>query len=296
MSTLLLGTHLRASKEENSAFKTLARKGGNLVQLCIPPLKLKEPLSLTEKTKENLKHSLAKYKLTAVVHSSFTLNLAQPWDKTSWWILLLLHEIEIAAALGAKSIVVHTGCRLALSEEEAQNYLYTALIYILKKTSKYPEVSLLLETPAGQGSEILASLSEFGTFFKRILKVAPLALTFRLGICIDFCHLFVAGLDFAKQGAFTSLKTLLPLERVWLVHLSDSQFPRKSRRDRHAPLGTGYLGWQRIYRIFSFILKHKFPTILETPSTFPQEIPLLRKKERTLEKDIRSFRTRKFLS
>ena len=67
-----------------------------------------------------------------------------------------------------------------------------------------------------------------------------------LDFCIDSCHLFAAGYDLRTQAGLDQLLEELDqkvsLARVHAVHLNDSKFPLGSGKDRHAPLGKGYIG------------------------------------------------------
>ena len=62
--------------------------------------------------------------INIVVHASYTINIAQQWDEYSWWITLLLMEINLAHSIGAKFIVLHLGKSINLDLNVALNNMY----------------------------------------------------------------------------------------------------------------------------------------------------------------------------
>ena len=54
---------------------------------------------------------------------------------------------------------------------------------------------LILETSAGDGSKIGGLLKEFADIYKKCLKAIKPEQRKRLKICLDTCHIFVAGND-----------------------------------------------------------------------------------------------------
>ncbi|RTZ59014.1 MAG: deoxyribonuclease IV, partial [Gammaproteobacteria bacterium] len=80
------------------------------------------------------------------------------------------------------------------------------------------------------------------------------------------------------------LKTMEEFEKVigfeYLkgVHLNDSKTKLGSRKDRHAPLGEGYIGLTPFRLIVNDERFKNVPLILETPdpTRWPEEIKLLR--------------------
>lgn len=217
--------------------------------------------------------SLDKYKIIAqkfkeknikvFIHSVYTINLANDWNENSWWTKYLINEIEIAGELDAIGVVFHTGKQLENHESIALNNLYSILIHIDKKTIKYNNVKLLIETAAGQGTELLHNLNKFTNFMKKFQYNS------RFGIVIDTCHIFVAGNDLNKKNEFKKiLKSFDEIggkNKIILIHLNDSKVPVGDRKDRHESLGYGYIKRNSLIDIIKTCIKLKLPMILETP-------------------------------
>ena len=65
------------------------------------------------------------------------------------------------------------------------------------------------------------------------------------------------------------------LHNIILVHLNDSSSPINSKKDRHANIGKGYIGYDGLQYFVEFCNKNNIPIILETPTNNN----LFRKKE-----------------
>src|SRR3990172_10661728 len=115
MDKFYFGAHIGTDNLVENA-KLVKNSGGNFVQIFLTPVGQKH-VSKREKELADLKKFLNENGMKCVVHSSYMHNLAQKWDKYSWWILNLEVEIEYAHKAGAVGIVIHFGKRLLLSLE-----------------------------------------------------------------------------------------------------------------------------------------------------------------------------------
>ena len=92
----------------------------------------------------------------------------------------------------------------------------------------------------------------------------------RVGVCMDTCHVFAAGYDLRSREAFDSTLTRfdaeIGLEYLKAVHLNDSKAPLGSRLDRHANIGTGFLGLGAFWNIMNDARFEGLPMVLETPA------------------------------
>ena len=98
--------------------------------------------------------------------------------------------------------------------------------------------TVLLETMSGKGSEVGSRFEELREIIDRV------ALSDKLGVCLDTCHVSDAGYDIADDldGVLTEFDRVIGLERLKAVHINDSLNPRGAHKDRHARIGEGYLG------------------------------------------------------
>jgi apurinic endonuclease APN1 len=200
-----------------------------------------------------------------VVHYSYSINLAHTWSSNDWWIQQLIEEIKAAEKIGAFAIIIHTGKSLNYAKSTAINNMYSSLLYVHNQTAK-SSVKILIETPAGQGTELLSDIEHFIKFMN---KFNSDELRERFGICVDTCHIYSAGYDIAeKKGIEMFFKTLhdgMGIERVKLIHLNNSRAELGSNVDRHESLDKGTLSMKAIRIIVKFIDALGIPMVLETP-------------------------------
>jgi deoxyribonuclease-4 len=215
---------------------------------------------------DKLKILLKKYKITSIVHISYTINCSRNWDENSWWINQFIDEIELSEYIGAKYCVVHLGKQLELSIEESINNMYTSLLYVHNKT-KNANIKILLETSSGQGTEIAYKLEDLGYLFRKFSQNKNSAIVHRFGICIDTCHIFSAGYNIVSREArkmyFETFNKLIGLNYIKLLHLNDSKVICGAKIDRHENIGKGYIKEKPLYIIAKFF--SDLPIVLETP-------------------------------
>ena len=92
---------------------------------------------------------------------------------------------------------------------------------------------------------------------------------------MDTCHVFVAGYDLRNDydAVIESFERIIGLRHLRLFHLNDSVGMFRSRRDRHADIGTGALGEAPFRRIMSDPRFAEVPKVLETPKGERQDRP-----------------------
>jgi deoxyribonuclease-4 len=151
--------------------------------------------------------------------------------------------LELSSKLNAKGVVFHCG--------KGDDIL--TFEYVVKELCKNSnqECPCILETPAGQGTEMLYKFSEFVSFCKKIEN---------LKVCIDTCHVFASGYDPYEY----ILKSLTYLrDKIVLVHFNDSQYHCGSRLDRHAYPGHGYIGMETMLKVYELCLMYSIPMVIE---------------------------------
>lgn len=217
----------------------------------------------------NTDKSILKRKYSTVVHYSYSINLAHTWNKNDWWIQQLIGEIKSAHLVGAFGIVIHTGKSLNYSKSTAINNMFSSLLYVHEQTAELLNIKILIETPAGQGTELLKDLDNFIRFMLKFENTSIESIKNRFGICIDTCHIYAAGYDISDEDVITSyfntIHKKIGLDKIKLIHLNNSRGVAGSKIDRHANLHTGEINIDSIKMIIRFINKLEIPMILETP-------------------------------
>ena len=171
-------------------------------------------------------------------------------------------QLLLADLLGIPYFVTHLGAHLDAGEDEGLKLLSDNLNLILEQTEG-GEVMVLLETTAGQGTNL-------GYAFEHIRRVIDSSkYPERLGVCLDTCHVFVAGYDLRTEetyhATFQEFDRVVGLDRLRAFHLNDAKSGYRSRVDRHEHIGEGNLG----ARPFELLLNDGrfagIPMVIETP-------------------------------
>ena len=186
------------------------------------------------------------------VHSQYLINLSNKDTADAWHEKLLIKNLQVCRAFGGKGVVVHVGKSVKLPKEEAIAQMRGAITRCLEHAS--PECPLLLETPAGQGTELLTDRKEFLDFVESFG-------TPKLRVCVDTCHVFAAGHD-PKVYLEDCLSHPGLLK---LVHYNDSLGECGSCVDRHAHISTGegHIGISKMTEIAELCSEHNIPMVIE---------------------------------
>lgn len=186
------------------------------------------------------------------VHSQYLINLCNKELPDLWHTKLLIKNLEICRAFGGQGVVVHVGKSVKLPKAEALTQMRESILSCLDHATA--DCPLLLETPAGQGTELLTDMKEFLDFVESFA-------THKLRVCIDTCHVFAAGHD-PKVYIEEALKRPGLLK---LVHYNDSLGSCGSCVDRHAHISTGegLIGFPKMSEIASLCSSQNIPMIIE---------------------------------
>ena len=135
--------------------------------------------------------------------------------------------------------------------------------------------TVLLETMAGKGTEVGRSFEELAAIIERT------ELSDHVGVCLDTCHVWDAGYDIAGDldGVLETFDRTVGLDRLKAVHLNDSLNPCGARKDRHARIGEGHIGFEALSAVTRHPALRGLPFFLETPNELPgyaEEIARLR--------------------
>jgi apurinic endonuclease APN1 len=186
------------------------------------------------------------------VHSPYIINLSmEPGSMDDYGATLLIKNLDYARRIGLKGVVVHVGKAVKRPEAEALDNMRANLIKCMESaTAACP---ILLETPAGQGTELLTDYDEFLDFVESFKDE-------RLRVCIDTCHVYATGYcpyEYIK-GCLEDHRPLLKL-----VHFNDSHGLCSSCIDRHAFIGTGHIGLDIMTKIAVMCAEKKVDMVVE---------------------------------
>lgn len=213
-----------------------------------------------------------------VVHAPYIINLANDKDpdKFMFSVRFLQEELERCELLGIKQVVLHPGSHVGLGVDTAISNIAKGLNMILGTH----DVTILLETMAGKGTEVGSSLEEI----KRIIDLVDDKS--HIGVCLDTCHLNDAGYDMSEFDSFLEqFDSLIGIDKIGCIHINDSKNVSGAHKDRHENLGFGMIGFDNLISIIYNDKLENVPKILETPyvdrefAPYKYEIEMIRNKE-----------------
>ena len=198
-----------------------------------------------------------------VSHNSYLINIGSPddglWQRS---VNSLIRELERCEALGVPYMNMHPGSHLGAGEEAGLKRIAEGLDAVHRATSGF-QVMTLLETTAGQGSNLGYTFQQLARIIEMVAKPE------RIGICFDTCHAFAAGYELRTpegyRETFEEFEAVIGLERLKVFHLNDSQGELGSHLDRHVHIGQGKLGLEAFRLLLNDPRFRDHPMLLETP-------------------------------
>ncbi len=205
-----------------------------------------------------------------IAHASYLINPATPDEALRLRSREALQiELQRCSQLGIPYLVLHPGSHVGEGVEAGLERVCNELDAVFDDPDSGAAAGstivtkVLLETTAGQGTNLGSRFEELATILKASRHPE------RLAVCFDTCHVFAAGYEIHNQDGY--LKTFEEFDRIiglallQAFHLNDSKFPLSSRRDRHADIGQGEIGLSCFRRLMNDLRFRSLPMVLETP-------------------------------
>lgn len=210
---------------------------------------------------------------TLVAHAPYTINPCSKDEHTREFArMTLADDLKRMEHLPGNVYNFHPGSHTGQGMETGIAQIAETLNAILTPGLR---TTVLLETMSGKGSEVGSRFEELREIIDRV------ALSDKLGVCLDTCHVSDAGYDIADDldGVLTEFDRVIGLERLKAVHINDSLNPQGAHKDRHARIGEGCLGAEALGRVVRHPALQGLPFVLETPNElagYAREIALLK--------------------
>ncbi len=196
-------------------------------------------------------------------HDSYLVNLASPDPELSRRSVMgFAKELGRVEKLGIPFLVTHPGSHLGQGVDEGIRRYAKNLDQAIAE-SESPHPTILLETTAGQGTNLGATFEELA----RIIEASTHP--DRLGVCFDTCHAFAAGYDIrtpeAYAATFDAFDRIIGLDRLKFFHVNDTKNELASHKDRHEHIGQGEIGLDGFRNLMRDARFADVPKTLETP-------------------------------
>lgn len=195
-----------------------------------------------------------------IVHAPYIINLGNTVKPEIFRLAVdfLALEIERSTACRSRTLVLHPGAHVGAGEDAGIRQIIKGLNEVIPKDA---ELCIALETMAGKGSEIGRSFEELARIYDGVTH------NDKLRVCFDTCHTHDSGYDIAHDfdGVMEQFDKILGKDQIAVFHINDSKNPCGAKKDRHANLGFGEIGFDAL----SYVVHHpdfeQIPKILETP-------------------------------
>jgi deoxyribonuclease IV len=229
-------------------------RGANAVQFFLgDPQGWKGPVIPGDPSE--LKAAFAAAGVDAYIHAPYVLNVATTNNRIRIPSRKLLsQQLEAAASIGAKGLIVHGG-HVTSDVDPAEGYANWQKV--MERVER--PIPLLIENTAGGTNAMARTLDAIGRLWDAVTAGVADG-SGAVGFCLDTCHAYSAGLDLAD--VVDKIKAVTG--RIDLVHCNNSRDEFGSGRDRHANLTTGTIDPELILGV---VRAAGAPAMLETPDT-----------------------------
>lgn len=272
-----VGAHVSAAGGVCMAPLNGAKIGAKAFALFTKNQKQWQAKPLTKKDIEEFKKNCQKENFPPhfiLPHDSYLINLGNPdpagLERSR---IAFIEEMKRCQQLGLKYLNFHPGShKKMISEEECLDIITDSINRTLETTK---DVIAVIENTGGMGGQVGYKFEHLAYLIKKTKDKK------RIGVCLDTCHLFVAGYDIRTrktyEDTFAKFNRVVGFGYLKGMHLNDSKGVLGSHLDRHHSLGKGELGLNPFRLIMQDPRMDDMPLILETidQDLWPQEIELL---------------------
>jgi deoxyribonuclease IV len=187
------------------------------------------------------------------IHAPYVINVATSNNRIRIPSRKLLgQQLEAAASIGAKALIVHGGHVLKNDDPEIGYDNWRKVFERLDCP-----IPIYIENTAGGGNAMARAFDRIARLWEVLDGVADLDK--KVGFCLDTCHAHAAGEELVD--AVDRIKAITG--RIDLVHCNDSRDTFGSGADRHANLGDGMIDPDLILTV---VRAAGAPVLVETPS------------------------------
>lgn len=272
---MIIGTHMSVAKGLEEAAKNTVWMNANTMQIFSRNPRGSTYKNYSEKEVDAFLTIRKEHEFGPILaHAPYTMNLASAKPEVYEFACTVIREdIQRMDELSIENIVFHPGSHTGIGVEAGIENIINGLNQAITGEEN---IMVLLETMSGKGTEIGSTFEE--------LKAIRDGVTHKekIGICLDTCHVFAAGYDIVNHldEVLEKFDDILGLELLRAIHLNDSMMPFASKKDRHATIGDGEIGFDALLHVLTHEKLRHLPFYLETPlddAGHKEEIAKIRK-------------------
>jgi deoxyribonuclease IV len=265
-----IGVHVGTAGGTWTAVERAVAAGANTFQIFSSSPRTWRAAAVKPEDAAKMRELRAKHDVGPVaVHASYLINLCSQTESVRVnGVAAFRGEVERALALGAEYLVLHPGSWKGLTREEG---LWLAAESIEKAIDglawQGKDFSILIENTAGAEFSLGGKLEQVAELVERLKACAP------VGVCLDTCHVHVAGYDLVSQDGYIETMLLVGdtvgFDAVKVWHCNDAKAAMGSKLDRHEHIGEGTIGAEVFRRLLHDERFGHAAFIAETPVDAP---------------------------
>lgn len=203
------------------------------------------------------------------IHASYLINLCSQTESVRANSTAAFRgEVERALALGAEYLVLHPGSWKGLTREEGLRLAAQSIERAIDGVDwQGKNFRILIENTAGAEFSLGGKLEQVAELVECLRACAPVA------VCLDTCHVHVAGYDIVSVDGYIETMKLVEstvgFDAVKVWHCNDAKAAMGSKLDRHEHIGEGTIGAEAFRRLLHDERFAHAAFIAETPVDAP---------------------------
>jgi deoxyribonuclease-4 len=183
------------------------------------------------------------------IHASYLINLCSQTESVRKNSTSAFRgEVERALGWGAEYLVLHPGSWKGLTREEGLRLAAGSIMEAVDGIDFVgKDFRILIENTAGAEFSLGGKLEQVAELVETLKPCAP------VGVCLDTCHVHVAGYDIVTPVGYAETMKLVEetigFEAVKVWHCNDAKAAMGSKLDRHEHIGEGTIGAEAFRRL-----------------------------------------------
>ena len=265
-----IGVHVGTAGGSWTAVERAVAAGANTFQIFSSSPRMWRAAPVKPADAKKMLELRAKHDVGPVaVHASYLINLCSQTEAVREnSITAFRGEVERALALGAEYLVLHPGSWKGLTREEGLRLAAQSIERAIDGVAwQGKDFRILVENTAGAEFSLGGKLEQVAELVECLKACAPVA------VCLDTCHVHVAGYDIVSTDGYIETMKLVEstvgFDAVKVWHCNDAKAAMGSKLDRHEHIGEGTIGAAAFRRLLQDERFTHCAFIAETPVDAP---------------------------
>jgi deoxyribonuclease-4 len=270
MAMKRIGVHVGTAGGCWTAVNRAVEAGANTFQIFSSSPRAWRAVAVKPADAKKMRELRAEFGVEPVaIHASYLINLCSQTEAVRVnSVAAFRGEVERALALGAEYLVLHPGSWKGLTREEGLRLAAESIERAIAGIDfARKDFRILIENTAGAEFSLGGKLEQVAELVEHLKPCAPVA------VCLDTCHVHVAGYDIVSEDGYIETMKLVEatvgLDAVKLWHCNDAKAPFGSKLDRHEHIGEGTIGAAAFRRLLHDERFAHCAFIAETPVDAP---------------------------